>query len=174
MIRPQSPNRIKVARGDILQDYHPILVCPVNCIRGVMGKGLAKQFATAFPMLSGLHADAVDSGFLRVGQCRMVKANLRHSRYIGSVVRDVVLFPTKFEWRNPSRYEWVFSGLASLYPILSRIQPDDDRELGIAVPALGCGEGGLDLDVIKPMISTWAAGLPRCFHVTFYLPPEGK
>jgi len=69
--------------------------------------------------------------------------------------RYVVNFPTKRHWRNKSRIEDIGSGLTALI--------DDVRKLhikSIAVPPLGCGLGGLDWRVVRPMIETAFAQLP--------------
>jgi hypothetical protein len=61
--------------------------------------------------------------------------------------RFIINFPTKKHWRNPSRLEYVEKGLVDL---VAKV-----RELGIksiAVPPLGCGNGGLDWLDVRPRI----------------------
>lgn len=59
---------------------------PVNCVPGVMGAGLAKQFADRYPNAKSKHRDAVKILGMKVGRpvfCRGVSP------------RPVVYFPTK-------------------------------------------------------------------------------
>ena len=165
----------RVVQGDLLADPARILVCPVNCKPGVMGKGLAKAFAGLFPGLIDRHRMACEDGTLDVGRPRMVKATFHSewdaAKWGGPKVRDIILFPTKLDWRNDARYDWIFAGLAALYPILGRAY-EESEEVNIAVPALGCGLGRLEWPVIANMIRCWSAGLPERYSVILYAPKE--
>jgi len=69
--------------------------------------------------------------------------------------RWVINFPTKKDWRHPSRLENVRAGLGDLVRLI--------RELGVksvALPALGCGSGGLDWAQVKRAIEAAMAKLP--------------
>jgi macro domain protein len=59
----------------------------------------------------------------------------------------IINFPTKTHWKYPSQYSFIKDGLVSLKnEIISRnIQ-------SIAIPALGCNNGGLDYDIVKEII----------------------
>lgn len=75
----------------------------------------------------------------------------------GSMVnpRFIINFPTKRHWRGNSRIEDIESGLKVLI--------EDVKRLGIrsiAVPPLGSGLGGLDWNVVRPMIEQAFADLP--------------
>lgn len=59
----------------------------------------------------------------------------------------IVNFPTKKHWRQPSRLEYIESGLTDL---VMQVRQNEIRS--IAVPPLGCGLGGLDWDEVKPRI----------------------
>ena len=60
---------------------------------------------------------------------------------------DCFNFPTKDDWRNPSEYSYIGSGLRWLREYLLH-----SPGLSIAIPALGCGYGGLDWAVVEGMI----------------------
>ncbi|RYD72987.1 MAG: hypothetical protein EOP55_17880 [Sphingobacteriales bacterium] len=62
----------------------------------------------------------------------------------------MINFPTKVHWRDPSRYEYVEAGLEALAEYL--VSNDVRR---IAIPALGCGNGGLNWDRVKEMIGEY-------------------
>jgi hypothetical protein len=162
----QDRPRFRVISGDILSDPGIPLI-PVNCKPGVMGKGLAKAFADRYPGLKKHHHETVSTMGLRIG-CPCIAYLIAD--------RPLVLFPTKNDWRKPSRIDWILAGLGNLHGILARV--DVMRDLlsrgedacSFAVPALGCGEGGLDFGLVGPLISAWAAGLPGCYRVTLYRP----
>lgn len=154
----------KVVQGDILQDRAHAPVVPVNCVPGVLGAGLAKRFADAYPGLKERHAYLCRTFGLRLC-CPCMVFN------VGP--KPLILFPTKGNWRNDSRYEYIFQGLANLYNVLANYRPDDE-EITVALPALGCGLGGLEFEVVGQMIAAWAAGLPERFTVHLYRPHRGN
>ena len=59
----------------------------------------------------------------------------------------IINFPTKDHWKDPSKYEYIEKGLNALNNYLKTI-PNQT----ITLPALGCGHGGLDWEIVKPMI----------------------
>jgi len=123
---------LRSSQADLLDTQAEALVNTVNEV-GVMGKGIALQVREAFPASTAEYMAAAKRGAVRVGRVLVTPS--------GSLVgpRWIIHFPTKKHWRHPSRIEWVRAGLVDLVRVL--------RELGIrsvAVPALGCGAGGLD------------------------------
>jgi O-acetyl-ADP-ribose deacetylase (regulator of RNase III) len=65
---------------------------------------------------------------------------LRNPRY-------VINFPTKRHWKGKSRIEDIESGLVAL------VQEVKSRKISsIAIPPLGCGLGGLDWKIVRPLI----------------------
>lgn len=113
------------------------LVNPVNT-EGVMGKGLALQFKKAFPDAFVAYERACAAGEVVTGRMHVVRRV--------AAPRFIINFPTKKHWRQPSRIEYVRDGLIDLIALV--------RELGIrsiAVPPLGCGNGGLDWKDVKPL-----------------------
>jgi O-acetyl-ADP-ribose deacetylase (regulator of RNase III) len=85
--------------------------------------------------------------------------------------RYIINFPTKRHWRGKSRMADIEAGLAALV--------EDVRRLGIrsiAIPPLGCGNGGLDWADIRPRIVRAMEQLPDV-HVSLFAPrgaPEAK
>lgn len=122
------------------------LVCPVNCV-GVMGAGLAKEFKKRFPQIMSIYKGAADACLLKIGQTSSYPKHIYGA--------GIVLFPTKDHWRHPSEMEYIRQGLLEL---LSAV-----KALGftsIAIPALGCGLGGLDWNVVRPLIEEAFKDLP--------------
>lgn len=118
--------------GDLLRADVDALVNAVNC-RGVMGKGLALQFKKTFPEVFAAYQVACDAGGVRIGQMHIVERP-RSPRF-------VINFPTKDDWRN------IEAGLVDLVE-----QVKLHRTESLAIPPLGCGLGGLDWGIVRPMI----------------------
>lgn len=79
--------------------------------------------------------------------------------------RWMICFPTKDHWRQPSREEWIRDGLSALTGLATSLDLKS-----VAVPALGCGLGGLSWNVVRPMLEGWAKAVP--FKVAIYTPTE--
>ncbi len=124
--------------GNLIRDDAQALVNTVNVV-GVMGKGLALQFKRAFPDVFRAYQAACQAGEVTPGRILPVR--------IHDTDRWVLNFPTKRHWRQPSRLEDVESGLIDLVRVLT------SHEIrSVAIPPLGCGNGGLDWAVVKPLI----------------------
>jgi len=131
---------ITYTTGNPIEAQVDVLVNTVNEV-GVMGKGMALQFKESFPDAAREYMDAAKRGDVHVGSVLVTKS---HSL---SGPRWIVHFPTKRHWRHPSRLQWIQEGLADLRRVI--------EELGItsvAVPPLGCGNGGLEWAVVRPLI----------------------
>ena len=134
--------------GSLLDADVEALVNTVNTV-GVMGKGLALQFKRRFPSNFEVYAGACRRGEVQVGRMLVVEITQR------LVTRFIINFPTKKHWRDPSRLEYVRSGLVAL---VSEIRTRDIRS--IAIPPLGCGNGGLTWSEIRPLIDQAMIELP--------------
>lgn len=139
---------VELTRGNLLTAETEALVNTVNCV-GFMGKGIALQFAQAFPENLKDYKAACDAGEVVPGRMFI------HDN--GGLVnpRWIINFPTKRDWRGKSRLADIASGLRALVA--------DVRRLGIrsiAVPPLGCGLGGLDWSAVRPMIVKAFGELP--------------
>lgn len=139
---------IRYISGDLLEAHAEALVNTVNTV-GVMGKGIALQFRENFPDNYKAYLDAVKRGEVQIGKMLVTRTvNLNGLRYI-------VNFPTKEHWRNPSRLEYIEQGLVDLRKTIQALS------LGsVAVPPLGCGNGGLDWANVRPLIEQYLGDLP--------------
>ena len=76
--------------------------------------------------------------------------------------RYIINFPTKQHWRNPSKLEYIQTGLHDLIRMLK------DLKIGkLAIPPLGCGLGGLQWDVVRKMIVDALQDVPEIEVVVF-------
>lgn len=150
---------ITEAHGNLLQADVEALVNTVNTV-GVMGKGIALQFARAYPAMLADYEAAAKRGEVRLGQMHVWE------NHALSGPRWIINFPTKGHWRARSRLADIDAGLSDLVDVV--------RRLGIrslAVPPLGCGSGGLSWADVKPRIEKSLAELPEIDVRLF--PPEG-
>jgi O-acetyl-ADP-ribose deacetylase (regulator of RNase III) len=149
---------IESGSGDLLDADVEALVNTVNTV-GVMGKGLALQFKRRFPANFATYAAACRRGEVEIGRMLVVETEEPTGP------RYIINFPTKKHWRDPSRLEYVTAGLSALV--------DEVRARGIrsiAVPPLGCGNGGLAWSDVEPLIERAVAGLPEVRVMVF--PPS--
>jgi O-acetyl-ADP-ribose deacetylase (regulator of RNase III) len=148
---------IEFKQGDLLEEKTEALVNAINCV-GVMGKGIALQFKRAFPDNFKQYKIACDAQKVKPGMMfTVLTESLFHPRYI-------INFPTKRHWKEKSNLEDVQAGLKAL---VQEIQQKEIRS--IAVPPLGCGNGGLDWSLVKPSIADAFASLPEV-HVIIFEP----
>ena len=137
-----------MVQGNLFEAKVEALVNAVNTV-GVMGKGIALLFKQRFPENYHAYAAACSAGKVRVGEMFITAGGeLNGPRWI-------IKFPTKQHWRQPSQLEWVRDGLLSLKEVIR-----EKNIKSIALPALGCGNGGLDWAVVRPLIETSLADLP--------------
>lgn len=134
---------IQYRYDDMFESQADALVNPINCV-GTMGAGLAREFKRRFPGLNDHYVAAAARREVKVGRI-LVFPTLDQS---GRGPRYIFNFPTKDQWRNPSQLEWIVSGLVNLSEVC-----EDLKVQSIAIPALGCGLGGLDWEPVKDAIS---------------------
>lgn len=131
---------ITFSKGDLLQSGAEAVINTVNCV-GVMGKGIALQFKQAFPRNYDAYRRACDAGEVRLGEMFVFGT--------GSMInpRWIINFPTKGHWKAKSRLSDIETGLEDLKRVIL-----ENGIRSIAVPPLGCGNGGLDWAEVEPVI----------------------
>jgi O-acetyl-ADP-ribose deacetylase (regulator of RNase III) len=146
---------IEYKKGDILREDVEALVNTVNCV-GIMGRGIALQFKSAFPENFKFYVAACERHEVQPGRMLVFKTGgLTNPKYI-------INFPTKRHWRGKSRIEDIEAGLAAL---VNEIRSRDIQS--IAIPPLGSGLGGLDWSNVRPRIETTLRELPNIRVVVF-------
>lgn len=131
---------MRFTQGNLLEADVDAIVNTVNTV-GVMGKGIALMFKDRFPENFKAYAGACKRGAVQIGSMFVTAATeLQGPRWI-------VNFPTKQHWRSHTRLAWVEAGLDDLRAI---IREKDIQS--IAIPPLGCGNGGLAWDTVRPLI----------------------
>jgi len=140
---------------DIFDSDCQAIVNTINCV-GVMGGGLAKQFRLRYPDMNRDYQNACSRGLVRIGQM--------WNWYSSEDNRWIINFPTKLDWRHPSKLSYVVEGLVDLRKSV------EDLKTSVAIPPLGCGLGGLDWLFVEPLITGTLKDLST--RVDIY-PPDG-
>jgi O-acetyl-ADP-ribose deacetylase (regulator of RNase III) len=146
---------IEFTKGDLHEAHVDALVNAVNT-EGVMGKGIALQFRKKFPDMFEAYRRACKTGQVQPGRMHVFE------RKDTLPPRFIINFPTKRHWRNPSRLEDIEAGLRALAEEVQR-----RNILSIAVPPLGCGNGGLDWQNVLPCIKAALGPLPNVRVLVF-------
>ena len=139
--------------GDIFKSPAKTLVNTVNT-EGVMGKGIASQFKRIYPEMFTKYRMHCERKNLVIGRLFLYK----------TAHKWILNFPTKMHWRNPSRLEYIESGLQKFASKYSEI-----GITSIAFPQLGCGNGGLDFDdQVRPLMESYLGRLsiPVYIHLS--------
>lgn len=148
---------LSTATGNLLQADVDALVNTVNTV-GVMGKGIALQFRKAYPEMFAAYAKACKAGEVQLGHMNVWETGALDGP------RFIINFPTKGHWRAGSKLRDIETGLVDLVRVIT------ERGItSIAVPPLGCGNGGLDWADVEPRIRSALDALPDV-DVRLYAP----
>lgn len=144
--------------GDMFDEPAEAIVNTVNCV-GVMGKGVALEFKRRWPDNFHAYKRICDAGKLSPGKMFVFE--------IGDLLQKsdrqfLINFPTKQHWKAKSKIEYIERGLDDLVRQV--------RELNIksvVMPPLGCGNGGLDWNDVRPLIEEKLSTLPDVKFIVF-------
>lgn len=128
----------------ILESQTQTVVNTVNTV-GVMGKGLAHAFREKYPSMFTAYRDLCNKGQFEVGQLWLWRGSTQW----------VLNFPTKKHWRFPSKLEYIENGLLKF---VANYEARGIRE--ISFPRLGCGNGGLLWEDVRPLMEKYLSLLP--------------
>lgn len=110
----------------------------INCV-GVMGKGLALEYKKRYPGMFRDYAERCKRRSVHLGVPYVYK--------LPEGDRQILMFPTKGHWRDPSVLGEILRGMNYLSMHY--------RDMGItslAMAALGCTNGGLDWQTVRPYL----------------------
>lgn len=132
----------------------------MNCV-GVIGKGIALQFKQAYPTNFKAYESACKAKKVQPGHMFITDIGSRENP------KYIINFPTKRHWKSKSTLEDIQMGLRALIADVQRL-----KLTSIAIPPLGCGNGGLRWDEVRPLIEEAFQPL-QDVHVLVY-PPDGS
>ncbi|MEM0244987.1 MAG: macro domain-containing protein [Zestosphaera sp.] len=172
-------NILYVENGNIFESDADVLVNSVNT-KGVMGAGIAREFAKLFPEMYEDYRKACRSGRIRI-EGKFLITITKKSKELNVIEltcwephvwkgmfrgREVLIlnFPSKIYWDLPSHpkiieagLKWICNNIEYLSSILGR------RITKIALPQVGTGLGGLKWRTVKDLIEKH---LSSCEDVT--------
>lgn len=128
---------VRVLIGDIFESKAQTLVNTVNTV-GIMGKGIALGFRKKFPEMFADYVRRCERNEVRLGEPYL---------YRRLTPPHVLNFPTKAHWRSTSNLADIVKGLKYLEAHAASWGIES-----LAVPPLGCGEGGLEWRVVGPTL----------------------
>lgn len=140
---------IEYIEGNIFDSPAQVIVNTVNTV-GVMGKGLALEFKKRYPQMFEQYKKACESREFIMGKLM----------FISAPDHMILLFPTKENWRNPSKLSYIELGLKKFC--------DNYAKFGItsiAFPKLGCGNGELNWEDVRSLMEKYLNNLPIDVYV---------
>ena len=140
---------LQFIHSSILESQAQTVVNTVNTV-GVMGKGLAHAFREKYPQMFAAYKSLCDKKQFDVGQLWLWRGSNQW----------VLNYPTKKHWRNPSSIEYIEKGLEKF---VANYEARGIRE--ISFPRLGCGNGGLQWALVKPVMEKYLRNLPIQIYI---------
>lgn len=131
---------ISFTQGNLLEADVEAVVNTVNTV-GIMGKGIALMFKDKFPANFAAYAQACEHKEVRIGKMFVTESK----QLFGP--KWIINFPSKTHWRARTKIEWIEEGLEDLVRVIK-----EKNIHSIAVPPLGCGNGGLNWADVQPLI----------------------
>lgn len=139
---------IEYVKGDFFDYKADIRINTVNCV-GVMGAGVALEFKNKYPEMFKSYVDVCKRKEIAPGNPFVWEEYDLFSRSI------IINLPTKLHWKNPSEYDYIERDLVWLRDFLK----SKSDETIVTLPALGCGHGGLNWDIVKSKINHYLSDL---------------
>ena len=137
---------LQYMEGDMFTSTTQVLTITVNCV-GAMGKGIALTARQKYPQAYQHYKGLCKDGKIKPGEPTLIFTE-----------RPLLLFPTKDNWRNPSQIEWIDEGLR-------RIALNIDKFDSLALPPLGCGNGGLQWSNVEELIQHHLSNINRYIEI---------
>ena len=171
--RDKIGDNISLIDGDMFFSNLQTLTISVN-LQGIMGKGLASRAKYQFPDVYVAYQDACRSKritatkpylYKREGSLDEELADFGTDLATPNAVKWFLLFATKRKWRENSRLEDIEGGLDWV-----RRNFTQQGIQSLAMPALGCGLGGLNWKDVGPLMCKYLHGIN--IPVAIYLPRE--
>lgn len=149
---------LQYVSGDMFKSNADCFINTVNC-EGYMGKGIAYQIKCQYPKTNESYVKACKSKELHIGSLHYFIEN----------ETTIINFPTKDKWRAPSQIDYIVIGLDELVKLLPKLSVKT-----IAIPPLGCGNGGLVWSNVKNIIEEKLIPLEKKYDFLIYEPSNGK
>ena len=152
-------NMIRLTDSNVFNTDSDVIVNTINCV-GFMGKGLAYEFSLRYPDLLLDYKNKCNNKEIVVGKMY----------YYKSKDKLIVNFPTKNDYKNPSKLEWIEEGLKDFVNTYKQYNIKS-----IAFPLLGCNNGGLNSNKVISLIHNYLDNIDLDVYICLDRKnPEGK
>lgn len=142
---------IKYSNSTVFNVGADTIVNTVNCV-GYMGKGLALECSLRFPGLLEEYKNKCQNNEIRIGELY----------YYNDKEFLIINFPTKKDYKYPSKIEWIEIGLETFLKTYKKYNIKK-----MAMPLLGCGNGGLNkkniMDLMENKLGNLDIEIIICF-----------
>ena len=119
---------LRITKGNLFSSKCQTLVNTVNCV-GVMGAGIALEFKLRYPEMFVRYVEHCRSKRIDIGKLWLYKPPQPDKQW-------VLNFPTKRDWKHPSKVEYLQKGLQHF------VETYEQRRIqSIAFPILGSQNG---------------------------------
>jgi O-acetyl-ADP-ribose deacetylase (regulator of RNase III) len=147
---------LEFRKGNLFDSGCEALTNACNTI-GIMGGGIAYAFKVRYPEMYKEYSMICQEGKLAPGILHIWDNPKGYPKY-------VINFPTKTDL-SPSKNVYIVAGLKTL---IEQIKNKDIKS--VALPALGCGLGGLSWTNVKHFIEVFAKEVPEDVLIAAYEP----
>lgn len=141
------------------------LVNTVNTV-GVMGAGIAKDFKRYYPKMFVTYRKVCRAQLFEPGQLLLYKGECGQDY---ERKRWVLNFPTKRDWRDPSKLAYVEQGLAKFVTSYKA-----KGITSIAFLPLGTGCGGLKWSEVKQLMESYLKQVDIPVYIHVYRPTRSQ
>lgn len=121
---------VSVIKGNIFTSNCQTIVNTVNCV-GVMGAGIALECRFRYPEMYRRYVELCKAGQIEIGKLWIYRSG-----------RWILNFPTKYDWKKPSKTDYLEAGLEKFVNTYKRKGVNS-----IAFPLLGADKGGISEDL---------------------------
>ena len=145
---------INIIRGNIFNTNCECIVNTINCV-GFMGKGIALEMSIRYPEMEQVYKQMCSEGEIQVGKLWLFRP--------ATEKKKVLNFPTKYDYKMPSKIEYIESGLQYFV--------DNYKHYGIksiAFSLLGATNGKLKPEQSLAIMKKYLSGIPD-LHIEIYI-----
>lgn len=144
---------IDIKKGNIFTSKCQTKVNTINCV-GVMGAGIAYEFRLRFPDLYEKYLKLCEQKLIQIGKLWLYKVDEKNL---------VLNFPTKYDWKYPSKIEYLEKGLQKF------VETYKERKItSIAFPLLGASNGGIPENISAELMKTYLSECDIPIEIWFF------
>lgn len=143
-------SNIRIIKGNLFTTDCQTIVNTINCV-GAMGAGIALEFKYRYPMMFDKYVELCKPRYQYIDIGKLWLYNHEKDR------KWVLNFPTKRDWKRPSKIEYLELGLQKF------VQTYKSKGItSVAFPLLGASNGGIPPEVSQEIMEKY---LSQCSDI---------